>query len=106
MSQWPYNTAAWKRLRRVKLTENALCEPCLDIGVLTFATVVDHKKPVSSGGDPFPSLDGLCSMCASCHNRKSQGEQHGKPFVNEAIGLDGWPVDPNHPVYRRRAGGK
>jgi 5-methylcytosine-specific restriction enzyme A len=99
MAKWPYNTSDWRALRRRKLSENTLCEPCMAAGKLVIATCVDHVIPISSGGPAFPALDGLMSMCDACHNRKSQGEQHGKSFINKGADASGMPVDRNHPFY-------
>jgi hypothetical protein len=49
-----YNSRAWQRLRRRKLLEQPLCEPCEALGRLVPATVVDHRMPISSGGDALP----------------------------------------------------
>jgi 5-methylcytosine-specific restriction endonuclease McrA len=68
-----YNSRAWQRLRRVKLQDTPLCESCSALGRLVPATVVDHRLPISSGGDAFPTLDELMSMCEPCHNYKSRG---------------------------------
>jgi 5-methylcytosine-specific restriction enzyme A len=66
-------------------------------GVTTTATTVDHKVRVSTGGDPFPPLSGLMSMCASCHNSKTMtGDVHGGVALKGA-GVDGLPIDPAHP---------
>jgi 5-methylcytosine-specific restriction protein A len=97
---WPYNTDTWQRLRRVKLQETPLCEPCSALGRLEPATVVDHRVPISAGGSPFPALDELNSMCVSCHNRKTQGEQQGNAtFIMKGADVRGLPVDPAHPFF-------
>jgi 5-methylcytosine-specific restriction protein A len=100
MAVWPYNTPQWRALRRRKMAENVLCEVCLEAGRLVIATCVDHKIQVSAGGDPFPPLSGLTSMCDSCHAMKRQAERDGRPFVNKGADASGMPVDRNHPFYR------
>lgn len=98
MAKWPYNTAQWQRLRQAKLAAEPLCESCAARGTITTANTVDHVKPINDGGDPFPSLDGLTSMCARCHNEKTAANdrQHSKPFARRIKGFDanGNPVDP------------
>jgi 5-methylcytosine-specific restriction protein A len=94
-----YNSQTWQRLRRVKLQDNALCEACLVLGRLVPATVVDHRTPISSGGDAFPTVDGLMSMCEACHNRKTRGEQHGDAFIMKGADAPGLPIDLNHPFF-------
>ena len=42
------------------------------------------------------------SLCADCHNNAKQFvEHHG--YRND-VGLDGWPLDANHPAYARERG--
>ncbi|QGA56252.1 HNH endonuclease [Brucella sp. 2280] len=95
MAGWPYNTAAWQRLRSAKLREKPLCEAR---GQITTANTVDHIVAIASGGDPFPALSGLMSMCARCHNEKTSAFDRGtpKPFARRVKGIDlnGNPVDP------------
>ena len=48
MAAWPYNTAAWKRLRLAKLSAVPLCEVCERRGRLNTARHVDHIIAVIS----------------------------------------------------------
>jgi 5-methylcytosine-specific restriction protein A len=86
-------------LRRRKLLANPLCEPCWTLGRLEPATVIDHRVPIAKGGDAFPELEGLMAMCEACHNRKSQGEQHGNAFLIKGTDARGLPIDTNHPFF-------
>ena len=65
--------------------------------MVTSANAVDHVKPVTAGGDPFPPLDGLMSLCIRCHNQKtaSLDRRGAKPFARRFKGFDadGNPVD-------------
>lgn len=103
MADWPYNTAVWQQLRRVKLSSKPLCEPCERRGRLVVATVVDHVKSIASGGDPFPSLDGLMSMCPSCHSTKTNARDNPhafgrrRGFAFKGCDVNGLPIDPDHP---------
>ena len=104
MAAYPYNTARWQRLRTVKLSINPLCEPCNAAGRIEAANTVDHIVPISAGGAAFPSLDGLTSMCTSCHSRKTvRGVEAGAVRTTRAVqprkGCDanGNPADPAHP---------
>ncbi|CAN7313181.1 HNH endonuclease [Rhizobium rhizogenes] len=38
--------------------------------------MVDHIIAIAKGGDPFPPLSGLMSMCAPCHNIKTNAVDH------------------------------
>lgn len=103
MSEWPYNTAAWKRLRRAKLSADPFCYPCQLRGAYVFAGVVDHKVSIKSGGEAFPSLDGLMSMCAKCHNEKTAGmdrpDQHSSGRRFKGCDEQGNPTDPDDPWH-------
>lgn len=102
MAKWPYTTQRWQRLRRHKLREHPLCQACLQVGRTTPATVVDHRTPINKGGDPFPSLDDLASLCESCHNGKTRAEQLGEDYFRKGCDVFGRPLDPNHPWNRER----
>ena len=97
MAEWPYNTAAWRKLRLAKLASAPLCQPCKMRGQLTNANTVDHIKPIASGGDVFPSLCELMSMCSRCHNEKTAANdrRQTKPFSRQVKGIDaiGNPID-------------
>lgn len=98
MNKWPYVTSKWKRLRLAKLAECPVCFACEQRGLTELATTVDHLKPISQGGDPFPPLDGLLSLCARCHNEKTSGfdRTHGNATGRRFKGCDanGNPIDP------------
>ena len=65
-----YDSVAWQRLRKYKLTLNPLCERCEREGGVVVATIVHHKAPLRSGGDWLPTVDELESLCPSCHSRE------------------------------------
>jgi 5-methylcytosine-specific restriction enzyme A len=95
MSEFPYNTANWQRLRKLKLNVNTLCEMCFPRGRLEPAVHVDHIVAIKDGGEAFPPLDGLMSLCLPCHNEKT----FGKRDVFKGCGADGLPLDQSHPFY-------
>ena len=105
MADWPYNTAAWARLRATHLYIEPLCRGCHAEGRLTPANTVDHVVPVSQGGPAFPGHDGLASYCPSCHGAKTaRGSEAGairsaKP--RKGCNPDGTPLDPAHPWHRK-----
>ncbi len=101
MAKWPYSTPEWARLRERKLAANALCEPCMRRGKLVIATTVDHVVSIASGGPAFPTLDGLMSMCASCHNTKTSAVDRpgGSGVRFPGCDASGLPVDPAHPFF-------
>lgn len=96
-AKWPYVTSQWKRLRLAKLAHNPLCWICDARGEVTEANTVDHVKAIRKGGDPFPDLDGLMSLCAACHNEKTANvDQWDSPTGRRFKGCDanGNPIDP------------
>lgn len=99
MARWPYNTRAWQDLRAAKLAATPMCEPCTARGSLQLAKAVDHIAPINAGGEPFPPLSGLMSMCTRCHNEKTAANDraHSKPFARKVKGIDadGNPFDPS-----------
>jgi 5-methylcytosine-specific restriction endonuclease McrA len=73
-----YDTRRWQRLRKHKLREHPLCEACLQIGQIEPAIAVDHRVRIATGGEPYPALEGLASLCARHHNAKTRAEQMGE----------------------------
>lgn len=100
MADWPYNTQAWQRLRRLKLSASPLCEECKLRHILIPANTVDHRLAIRAGGQPFPDLEGLRSLCASCHSAKTaRGEEAGAARATNprrGCNVDGSPLDPRH----------
>jgi 5-methylcytosine-specific restriction protein A len=100
MANWPYNTAAWQRLRKAKLSRDPLCEDCQAMGRITPANHVDHCHAINDGGDAFPPLDELSSKCASCHSAKTaRGAEAGAVRSNKprrGCDANGNPLDSNH----------
>lgn len=101
MADWPYNTAAWRLLRKSKLAERPLCEPCERRGKIVAASTVDHIRSIASGGEPFPPLAGLMSMCHACHNTKTNAVDRagGKGVKFKGCDVNGLPIDEAHPFF-------
>lgn len=108
MADWPYSTARWQRLRKLKLGTQPLCQACLPYRHMR-ASHVDHVHAVSDGGDPFPALDGLRSLCLPCHSAKTaRGPEAGAIRSNKprrGCDAQGNPIDDAHPWKSLRAGG-
>lgn len=98
MADWPYSTAAWQRLRRLKLSEQPLCEVCARRGRHIIAEHVDHIVSIASGGPAFPETDGLMALCPSCHSIKTRAldQAGGKRVAIKGCDADGLPLDPAH----------
>lgn len=71
-----YNSWTWRKLRKRFIEQNPLCKHCEDVGLITKATVVDHKIRINAGGEALKE-DNLQSLCKNCHNKKSALESRG-----------------------------
>lgn len=78
-SQAFYESVVWRRLRRIKLSEQPLCEECLKENKTVKASMADHIVPVKQGGAALDIFN-LQSLCNACHSRKSvkEGSRFGK----------------------------
>lgn len=70
-----YQSTAWRKLRKVKLEKDPLCEECLKKDIHTPAKVADHIVPINQGGAAL-NITNLQSLCDRCHNIKSAKESH------------------------------
>lgn len=97
-NRW-YGLEKWKRKRKRQLKAHPLCKLCLDKSLVVPASVVDHVEP--HRGDKYKFDNGaLQSLCQHCHDSvKHTIEVRG---YSTEIGLDGWPVDRDHPCYVRQ----
>jgi 5-methylcytosine-specific restriction enzyme A len=97
-SSWDklYASPRWRRLRRYQLQAHPLCKFCAERGLVEPATIVDHVEPHHGDLNKF-WLGKLQSLCKRCHDgAKREIELYG---YRRDIGLDGYPLDPNHPCY-------
>jgi 5-methylcytosine-specific restriction protein A len=103
-----YWSETWRKLRRLKLQHNSLCQDCFDAGILRPATTVDHVRAIRDGGAPL-ALENLRSLCQACHSVKTDAIDGGfgrAPKDHVPVrGCDarGRPLDPRHPWH---TGGK
>jgi len=93
-----YKSARWQALRLAQLSKQPLCERCWESGKVTAATVVHHRKKHEGNEVLFFDPANLASSCAPCHDATEQ--QIERRGYSTAIGVDGWPIDPNHPSNR------
>jgi len=94
-NRW-YGLAVWQKRRKHQFVIEPFCCVCTAQGRLSVvATEVDHVEPHRGNWMSF-RLGAVQSLCASCHGHKKFEEEHG---YSRAIGEDGWPIDPRHPVY-------
>ena len=90
-----------QRLRKRRMARtNGLCEHCEREGLVTLATVVNHKLPLARGGlDVDENTENLCER----HDAIVTAEQFGKRNPTLA-GVDraGRPTSADHPWNRRK----
>ena len=92
-----HDKAAWHRRARRQLQYEPLCAMCLSEGKIVAARIADHVEPHHN--DPIKFWNGkLQSVCAHCHERRKKRLEHRG--LDNAIGVEGWPIDLRHPVYR------
>jgi 5-methylcytosine-specific restriction enzyme A len=100
-NQHLYGSAHWRRLAKRQLREHPLCAACTRKGLAVPAVEADHVE--RHHGDSVKFFCGaLQSLCHPCHEAKTAGEEGVRHRgYDHAIGVDGLPLDPRHPVYRR-----
>jgi 5-methylcytosine-specific restriction protein A len=95
-----YDRQRWRKMSRLQLKLNPLCKICTQQGQFSPATVTDHIIPHKGDEVLFFDTTNLQSLCKTCHDTlKAQIEAHG---YHRAVGEDGWPIDINHPINRRK----
>lgn len=69
-----YGTERWQDIRRAVLLESPFCVRCLEKGVYSLATVVDHIKPHKGDEKLFWDMGNLQPLCKVCHDIKTATE--------------------------------
>lgn len=72
-----YDTAQWKRLRRIKLSEYPLCAGCLCEGRVTPSIEIDHVFPWRQLGKQAFYTNRFQCLCHEHHSMKTQQERKG-----------------------------
>ena len=95
-----YDNVRWRKVAKRLLSLYPLCAFCLKMGRDTPATVVDHIVPHKGNRDLFWDESNLQPLCKKCHDSsKKMQEIHG---YSQAAGVDGLPLDKDHPWNRNR----
>lgn len=78
-----YHSKAWRMTRKFYIKDNPLCAMCKRKGETTAAQMVDHIKPISTGGMLLDKSN-LQSLCNKCHAKKSsyEGIEYRKGIKN------------------------
>ena len=109
MARRPWANASTTRLRgralqrlrqRVLVEQGGMCAKC---GLLALDPELDHITPISRGGTDVRS--NLQVLCEPCHAAKTAAEfDRALPGrYSRAVGVDGRPLDPNHPWNKERS---
>ena len=64
-----YNSAAWIKMRQIKLNQDPLCELHRERGELVRSTQVHHKIEITVDPSLRLDMDNMQSLCDSCHSR-------------------------------------
>ncbi|MFG0454503.1 HNH endonuclease [Shewanella mangrovisoli] len=84
----------WQKARETFLKRNPLCCFCEQKGIITAATVVDHKTPHKGDQALFWDTNNWQPLCKPCHDStKKIMESRG---VKLGADESGKPTDPNH----------
>lgn len=69
-----YKSRRWQAVRKNHLNSNPFCVICKAQNIDKMAQILDHKIPVSKGGDFWDSSNHQ-GLCVSHHNQKSNSER-------------------------------
>lgn len=89
-----YKSKAWQIRKRDQKAKQPLCELCLKEGRDRLMAIVDHHPPHNEDWQQF-FTGPVRSLCKPHHDSQAQADE-ARGFSLE-VGLDGWPVDPQHP---------
>ena len=92
-----YGLKAWRVRKREQLRIEPTCRYCRAQGKSRIATDVDHVIPHRGDWGLF-WRGALQSLCKPCHSGAKQREE--RRGFNDQVGIDGWPIDPRHPINR------
>ena len=86
-----YGTQKWKKCRAAYWAKvHGLCEKCLAKGIITAASEVHHKIPLTPELLDRPELttgfDNLMALCERCHEEEHQKFTHGGRYTIDEEG--------------------
>lgn len=93
MSQWPYCTARWRRLRIYVIASEPLCRYCKEQGRVTVAVDIDHIIPLAKRPDLAFDQNNLQPLCRPCHSGAKQAEERAGHRIGcdvNGVPLKGW----------------
>jgi 5-methylcytosine-specific restriction protein A len=72
-----YQKRFWDSLRRIRISQNPLCQRCMVTGKVASATVVDHVFPWAKLDQQAFYKNHFQCLCRDCHTTKTLFEQKG-----------------------------
>lgn len=69
------HTQRWLDVQRLVMERDPLCRRCLELGITSRSTSVDHIEPLARRPDLAYHLSNLQGLCDPCHARKSAEER-------------------------------
>lgn len=91
-----YSTRRWLALRAQHLRREPLCRFCVQQGLVTVGTIVDHIRPHRGNVEMFFDDGNLQTLCTPHHNSTKQRAELNEGLTGGCT-LAGWPVDTRHP---------
>jgi 5-methylcytosine-specific restriction protein A len=89
-----YGTTEWAILKARQLKRHKDCVYCLQMGLFTKATHVDHKVPHRGNYGLFRDPNNLQSLCAVHANSTKQKEE--LTGQTQGCAVTGWPLGKEH----------
>src|SRR5262245_30295226 len=101
-SRWHHLYCDVAEARKASGAFAATVRNVLERGHINAAAIADHIEPHKGNQQKFffGELRSLCKL----HHESAKKREEARGY-STAIGADGWPVDPRHPVYSRGPGG-
>ena len=84
----------WQKIRKIKITNNPLCESCANHDIDRLANVVHHIIAIEKAPELRLTMSNLMSLCAECHE-----SLHGRLII-KGCDINGLPIDAKHPWYK------
>ena len=72
-----YQSTFWKRLRRVQLGKQPICQACLHSGKVSESKHIDHVFPWAHIGEHAFIANIFQALCPECHSHKTSLEARG-----------------------------
>jgi len=69
------NSGRWRKVRKLKLSRDPLCEDCTEHGLVVPAAQVHHLEPLVRRPDLAYAMENLRSLCTTCHARREAAER-------------------------------